>query len=77
MFYRPSLQYAVEAIQHFGPNIVRFKLVTGERQWYIIKCYLATDNTLTIESVIAALKKRPWGLELLVTGKLNANLYHP
>ena len=44
---------------------------TRERRWYIIVCYLATDITFTIESVITELKERPWGLELLVAVDLN------
>ena len=48
MFYRPSLRYAVEAIQKFGLKVVAFQLVTGERQWYIISCYLAPDDTSEI-----------------------------
>ena len=43
-------------------------MVTGEQQWYIIGCYIAPDNTLTIESVVTALKEHPRGLALLVVG---------
>ena len=32
---------------------------------------------MTIESVVAALKERPRGLELLVMGDLNSNLDKP
>ena len=77
MFYRPSQQYGVEAIHQFGPNVVSLQMVTGERRWYIIGCYLATNNTLTIESIVTALKERPQGLELLAAGELNPNLYNP
>ena len=52
-------------------------MVTGERRWYIIGCYLALENTLTIESVVAALKERPRGAKLLVAGDLNINLEDP
>ena len=74
MFYFPSLQYELEAIQLFGPNTVGFKLVTGERRWYIIGCYLAPEGTLTIESVLAALNERSQGYKLLVVEDLNINL---
>ena len=37
-------------------------------------CYLAPDDTLTIDSVVAALKERPSGTELLVAGDFNINL---
>ena len=32
VFYWPSPQYAVEAIQNFGNNVVGFQLATGERK---------------------------------------------
>ena len=77
MFYRPSPRYAVEAIHKFGPNVVGFQLATGELQWYIIGFYLAPDNTSTIDSVVAALKERPQGAELMVAGNLKTNLEEP
>ena len=40
-------------------------------------CYLAPDDTSTIESVVAALKERPMGAKLLVAGEFNANLAEP
>ena len=61
VFYRPSLPYAVESIQQFRPNIVVFSLVTGERQWYIIGCYLTPDKTSTMDSVAVVLKECPRG----------------
>ena len=65
----------MEAVQKFGPNVIRFQLATGERQWYIVGCYLAPNDTLTIEIFIAGLKERPWGAKLLVTGDFNVLLY--
>ena len=50
MFYRASPWFAVEAIQKFGLNFVRFQMATGERRWYIIGFYLAHENVSTIES---------------------------
>ena len=77
VFYRPSPIYAVETIQQFGPSVVGFQLATRDRRWYIIGCYLSPDDTSTIESVVAALKERPWGAELLVAGDLNINMEDP
>ena len=67
----------MEDVQHFGTNDVGFHLATGERQWYIVRCYLAPNNTLTIESVIAVLKEQPRGDKLLVAGDLNVKLLEP
>ena len=74
MFYRPAPHFAAEAVQQFGPNVVSFQLKIGERRRYIMGCYLAPDNTSTIESVVTALKARPRGAELLVVGDFNVKL---
>ena len=59
VLYGMSPLYTVEVIQLFRTNFVGFQLTTGERQWYIIGCYLSPNDTLTIESFVAALKERP------------------
>ena len=74
MFHWPAPHLAVEAVQKFRTNVVGFQLAMGEWQWYIVGCYLAPDNTLVIESVVATLKERPRGTRLLVTGEFNINL---
>ena len=40
-------------------------------------CYLSPNKTLTIESVVAALKEHPRGAELFVEGGFNINLLDP
>ena len=77
MFHRPALHFAVDAIHQFGPNVVSCHLATGAQRWYIVGCNLAPDDNLTIESVVAAIKERPMGAELLVAGGFNANLAEP
>ena len=74
VFRRPAPHFAMEAVQQFGPNVVVFQLATGGRRCYIVGCYIAPDDTSTIESVIAALKERPRGAELLVVRAFNVNL---
>ena len=61
MLYRAPPWFAVEDIQKFGPNVVNFQLEKGYQQWYIIGCYIAPNNALTIESVVAALRECPQG----------------
>ena len=48
VFHWPAPHFAVEAVQKFGPKVVGFHMETGSRQWYIVGCYLAPDNTSTI-----------------------------
>ena len=64
-------------MQQFGPNVIGFQLATGARQWYIVGCYLAPNDTLKIERVVEALRERPKGAELLVVGYLNINFAPP
>ena len=64
-------------MQKYGPNGIGFQLATGARQWYIVGCYLAPDDTSTIERVVEALRDRPKGAELMVAGDLNTNLAAP
>ena len=77
MFYRPAPNFTVEAVQQFGTDVVGFQMATGKRRWYIVGCYLAPNDTLTIESVVAALKERPQGNELLVVEDFNVKLSEP
>ena len=77
IFYRPAPHFAVEAVRKFRPNVISFQLATGARRCYIVGCYLAPDDTLTIERVVEALRELPKGAELLVAGDLNANLTGP
>ena len=51
-----------------------FKVAMGARRWYIIGCYLAPDDTETIDRVVTALGDRPKGTALVVTGDLNTDL---
>ena len=74
IFHRPAPHFEVEAVQKFGQNVIGFQLATGERRWYIVGCYLAPDNTSTIETVVEAIRERPKGAELMVAGDFNINL---
>ena len=69
VFYRPELHFTVEAVQQFRPNVVCFQMEKGERRRYIVGCYLAPGNTSTIDSFVATLKERPWGIKLSGGGR--------
>ena len=77
IFHRTAPHFAVEAVQQFGPNVIGFQLTTGARRWYIVGCYLAPDDTSTIERVVKALRECPKGAKLLVAGDLNINFAAP
>ena len=67
----------METVQQFGPNVAGFQLVTGERRWYIVGCYLSPNDTSMIDSVFAALKDCPWGAEIMVEVDFNTILLEP
>ena len=67
----------VEAVEKFGPNVIRFQLATGARQWYILGVYLAPKDTTTMERVSEAIQSKPRGAELLVPGDFNVDLASP
>ena len=77
MFYRPAPNFTVEAVQQFGTDVVGFQMATGKRRWYIVECYIIQDNNSMIGSVVAALKERPQGNELLVVEDFNVKLSEP
>ena len=64
-------------MRKFGPNVIGFQLARGAWRWYIVGCYLAPDDTLTMERFVEALRIRPKGEELLVAEDLNENLVAP
>ena len=74
LFYRPSPLFAVEAVREYGSNVISFEVATGARRWYIIRCYLAPNETETIDRVVTALGDRPKGTTLVVAGDLNTDL---
>ena len=77
ILYRSAPNFAVEAVRKFRPNVIGFQLATGVRRWYIMGCYLAPDDTSTVERFVDALRSRPRGAELLVAGDFNVNLATP
>ena len=77
IFRRLAQHFAMEVVRKYRTNVISFQLATGARRWYIVGCYLAPDDTLTIERVVEVLRARPKGADLLVAGDLNTNLASP
>ena len=74
LFYREEADFAVEEVRTYGPNVISFEVVTGQRRWYIIGCYIAPDDDWTIEWIVTALGDQPQGTALIVTGYFNKDL---
>ena len=56
IFHWQSPHFMVEAVRKYGPNVIGFQLATGARRWYIVGCYLAPNDTLSIERFVEALR---------------------
>ena len=74
LFYRDFPNFTVEAIRQFGANVIPCQLATGERQLYIVVCYLAPGDRAKIQDVKAKMSERLWGVELIAAGDLNIDL---
>ena len=74
LFYRSEPHFMVEAVEKFGPNVLGFQLATGARRWYIVGVFIALEDTKTMERVVAAIRKKPRGAELMVAGDFNADI---
>ena len=74
MFYREGAGFVVEEVQQYGPNVLSFEVVSGQRRCYIVGCYIAPDDAQRIERVVTALGDQPKGTALVVAGDLNTDL---
>ena len=77
LFYRSTSHFVVEAVERCGPNERVFQVATGERRWYIVGAYVAPEDELTMETVIAAIGRKPPGAELMVVGDFNVDIMDP
>ena len=53
LFYRPTPHFVVEAVERCGPNVIVFQVETGERRCHIVGAYVAPEDKVTMETVIA------------------------
>ena len=67
----------MEAVERFGPNVLGFQVATGERRWYIVGAYIAPKDEETMETVLAAIGRKPRCAELMVAGDFNADIKAP
>ena len=77
LFYCSTNHFVVEAVERFGPNVMGFQVATGERRWYIVGAYVAPEDEVTMETVVAAIGRKPRGAELMVAGDFNADITAP
>ena len=54
-----------------------FQVVAGERRWHIVGAYVAPEDDVTMETVVAAIGRKPPGTELMVAGDFNVDIMEP
>ena len=74
LFYRPTPHFVVEAVDRCGPNVMVFQVATGERRWHIVRAYVAPEDEVTMETVIAEIGRKPPGADLMVAGDFNVDI---
>ena len=67
----------VEAVERCGPNVMVFQVAMGERRWHIVGAYVAPEDEVTMETVIAAIGRKPPGADLMVAGDFNVDILAP
>jgi exonuclease III len=74
LFFRNSVQWQVESIRHFCPNVISCQLVTG--QWWIpvVGAYIPPADESTLEFIRHAMGDQPQRCSPLLLGDLNVNL---
>ena len=76
-FYRPTPHFVVEAVERCGPNVMVFQVAKRERRWNIVGAYVAPEDKVTMETVIAAIGRKPPGVDLMVAGDFNVDILAP
>ena len=74
IFYWDVNHFQVEAFQPHRINVTSSQMAYGGRRLFIVRCYIAPDDALTIKHVVEAIRQNPLRAVLLVAGNFNADL---
>ena len=74
LFYGPTPHFVVEAGERGGPNVMVFQVATRDRRWHIVGAYVAPEDEVNMETVIAAIGRNTPGAELMVAGDFNVDI---
>ena len=77
LFYRPTPHFVVESVDRYGPNVMGFQVATGAQRWYIVGAYVSPKDEVTMETVVAAIERKPPGADLMVAGDFNVDIMEP
>jgi len=77
LFYRESDNFHIESPQRYGPNVICFVVVSGQKRWGCIGVYIPPEDRETLNYVVEALESLPRGIPKVLLGDLNVDLEHP
>ena len=75
LLFRKLLHYKVKAHQHFIPHILILHLETGRNHGFIICRYISLGNASKTNHIAAALGHFPDGVDPILVGDLDVNIY--
>ena len=77
LIWRESWHYEVEETRIEGPNVLSFRIVSGELKFYVVGCYIPPSDLSTLDQVRGAWERCPKGFRPILLGDLNINLESP
>ena len=69
--------YEVAETKIWGRNVLAFRLITNDADYYVVVCYIPPKGLETLDQVKAAWDQRPTGFIPLLLVDLNINLDAP
>ena len=77
VLYREEDHFNLEVLHLHDPNVVSFQLALEGQRCYVVGLYLVPDKASAIKAVMAAIRQRPHGADLMLYGDFNANFTVP
>ena len=66
VFYRyKTPHFQVEEMHQHRPNVLSFQVASGGKGWFIVGCFLLTEESATTERVITTIPNPPHGQRYL------------
>ena len=70
-----SPHFQIKAHQSFGPHVLNFQMVTGQKRWFIVGCYVPLDSVAETNHIATALVHCPDTMDTILVGDINVNLF--
>ena len=69
--------FEIESVRFPTPDVLTFKLVTGDSKWFVVSGYIAPTDNKTGDEIRKRIDQRPDGYKTLLLGDFNASLCVP